>query len=116
MVVLRYAYVLALAVWLGGMLVLGALVAPTTFQVLQVSDPVGGRVLAGAVFGATIARFHYVSYAAGAILLLSLMAMALLGPRPRHFAVRTGIVLTMLVVSAYSGVVVLGRIERVQRA
>ncbi len=114
-VALRYAYILALVVWLGGMVVLGALVAPTTFQVLQASDPATGRALAGAVFGATIARFHYVAYGAGAILLLTLMIMAVLGPRPRHFAVRTGIVVAMLAVSSYSGIVVLGDLERVQR-
>jgi uncharacterized membrane protein len=31
---LRYAYVLALTCWLGGMVVLGALVAPATFPTL----------------------------------------------------------------------------------
>ena len=35
MLALRYVYVLALVVWLGGMVILGALVAPTLFQVLQ---------------------------------------------------------------------------------
>src|SRR5262245_56119175 len=49
---LRYVYILALATWLGGMVVLGAVVAPATFQVLQASAPAGGRLLGGAVFGA----------------------------------------------------------------
>ena len=35
MLVLRYVYVLAIVVWLGGMVILGAIVAPTTFQVLE---------------------------------------------------------------------------------
>jgi uncharacterized membrane protein len=35
---LRYIYVLALVVWLGGIVVLGAIAAPTTFQVLQATD------------------------------------------------------------------------------
>ena len=43
MLALRYVYVLALVVWLGGMVILGALVAPTVFQVLQSADPAGGR-------------------------------------------------------------------------
>ena len=51
MLALRYVYVLALVVWLGGMVVLGAIVAPATFQVLQASAPATGRALAGAVFG-----------------------------------------------------------------
>ncbi len=76
MIALRYVYVLALAVWLGGMVVLGAVVAPTTFQVLQASAPDIGRALAGEAFGAMLARFHYLAYAAGVILLLTLTVMA----------------------------------------
>ena len=50
MFALRYAYVLALVVWLGGIVALGAIVAPTTFGVLQGLRPDVGRELAGAVF------------------------------------------------------------------
>ena len=89
MLALRYVYVLALVVWLGGMVVLGALVAPTTFQVLQASEPVTGRALAGDLFGAILARFHYVAYAAGGLLLVTLAVMAVLGPRPRGLRVRS---------------------------
>jgi hypothetical protein len=42
-------------------------------------------------------------------------AMALLGPSPSHFAIRTGIVTAMLGVALYSGFVVLARIDEVQR-
>jgi uncharacterized membrane protein len=114
--VLRYVYVLALVVWLGGMIVLGAVVAPTIFQVLQATEPATGRALAGEAFGAMIARFHYVSYAAGGVLLVSLIAMALLGPRPPRFAVRSCLVSAMLAVAVYSGVGVLGEIDRIQAA
>jgi uncharacterized membrane protein len=112
---LRYVYILALVVWLGGMVVLGAVVAPTTFQVLQTSIPATGRELGGAVFGAILQRFHYVAYGAGALLLITLAAMALLGPRPRGVALRIAIVAAMLAVAIYSGVVVLGTIDKVQR-
>lgn len=115
MLALRYVYVLALVVWLGGMVVLGAVVAPATFQVLQASDPVDGRALAGELFGVTIARFHYVAYTAGAALLLSLAAMAVLGPRPRQFAVRSAIIAAMLAIALYSGLVVLNRIDALQQ-
>jgi hypothetical protein len=66
---LRYVYVLALALWLGGMVVLGA----------------GGRALSsgGAAFGAILSRFHYVAYGAGTLALVSLAAMALSGPAAR---------------------------------
>jgi uncharacterized membrane protein len=112
---LRYVYVLALAVWLGGMVVLGAVVAPTTFQVLQAIEPSTGRLLGGAVFGAILSRFHYVAYGAGALALLALAAMALLGPRPVAFAVRSAIVALMLVVALYTGLVVLREVNSIQR-
>ena len=115
MLALRYVYVLALVVWLGGMVILGALVAPTTFQVLQSIEPETGRALAGEVFGITIARFHYVAYAAGGLLLVTLAAMALLGPRPQAYAVRSALVACMLAVALYSGLVVLSRIDAIQQ-
>jgi hypothetical protein len=114
MLALRYAYVLALVVWLGGMLVLGAIVAPATFEVLQASAPDTGRALAGELFGSILSRFHYVAYGAGATLLVTLAVMAVLGPRPRAFAIRVGVVLAMLVVAVYSGVFVLGSIDAIQ--
>jgi uncharacterized membrane protein len=114
MLALRYAYVLALVVWLGGMVVLGAIVAPATFQVLQASAPDAGRALAGQLFGNILGRFHYVAYAAGGTLLVTLAIMAVLGPRPRHFAVRVALVGTMLLIAFYSGFIVLGTIDAIQ--
>ena len=115
MLALRYVYVLALVVWLGGMVLLGAVVAPTTFEVLQASEPVTGRALAGDLFGAILSRFHYVAYAAGGILLVTLAVMAVLGPRPVSYAIRSAIIVVMLGVAVYSGFVVLGRVDAIQR-
>src|SRR5512138_1488480 len=116
MLALRYVYVLALVVWLGGMLILGDVVAPTTFEVLQTQAGSQGRELAGAVFGTALARFHYVAYAAGTLLLLTLGAMRMLGPRPAHSGLRAIIVAVMLAVALYSGIVVLRQIDAVQAA
>lgn len=113
MLALRYAYVLALVVWLGGMTALNALVAPTTFDVLQAGAPLVGRALAESVIGTTLARFQYVEYGCGAVLLLSMVAMGLLGPRPANFAVRIAIIVAMLGVALYSGLAVLGEADRV---
>ena len=115
MFALRLVYVLALAVWLGGMTILGAVVAPTIFQTLQSADADAGRAMAGLAFSAILGRFHFVAYGCGILLLVSLIAMALLGPRPKHFAIRFGIVTAMLVVAVYSGMIVLGEIEAIQR-
>jgi hypothetical protein len=116
MLALRYVYLLALVVWLGGMVVLGAVVAPTTFQVLQAAAPATGRALAGELFGATLARFHYLAYGAGAVLFVTLAVMAILGPRPAAFAIRLGIIVVMLGVAGYSGIRVLGEIAVVQQS
>ena len=58
---LRYLYVLALVLWLGGMAIAGLVVAPTTFGVLEAWNPSTGRVLAGEVFGAVLGRVHLIA-------------------------------------------------------
>jgi hypothetical protein len=115
MPLLRFAYVLALALWLGSMITLGALVAPALFSTLTTFDPESGRALAGQAFGIILSRFHYAAYGAGVVMLVSLAAMALLGPRPRSLAVRLGIVALMLCVAAYSGFIVLRQVDGIQR-
>jgi hypothetical protein len=112
---LRYLYLLALSVWLGGMVVLGALVAPVTFSSLEAADPASGRLLAGTAFAAVIARFHYLAYGAGAILVATLAVTALRRPRPRSSMVRLGLAALMLAVSLYSGLVVLSEIDTIQQ-
>jgi hypothetical protein len=112
---LRIVYVLALAIWLGGIAILGAVVAPTIFQTMQAADPESGRALAGLAFGAMLGRFHYVAYGCGVLLLVMLVIMALLGPRPKHFAIRCGLIILMLLIAVYSGVAVLGEIDAIQQ-
>jgi hypothetical protein len=114
MFVLRYVYLLGLVVWLGGMVALGGLAAPAIFEVLVAREGAAGRILAGAVFGETLRRFHLLAYGSGAIMLAALALMALLGPRPARFAVRTSIVAAMLGVALYSGLVLSRRIEAMQ--
>jgi uncharacterized membrane protein len=112
--VVRYVYILALVVWLGGMVVLGAIVAPATFQVLQANAPAVGRELGGAVFTTILERFHYVAYGAGVVLLVTLALMAVLGPRPRNLAVRLSLITAMLAIALYSGAVVLRGAENIR--
>jgi uncharacterized membrane protein len=114
---LRYLYLVSLTVWVGGMLVLGGIVAPATFGVLQGREgDAAGRVLAGAVFGDVLRRFHVVALAAGLLMLGALVSRAVLGPRPMRFAVRTAIVAAMLALMSYSGYVLTPQIERMQTA
>ena len=83
MLALRYVYALALSVWFGGTIIMG-LVAP------QVANP-------------ALHRFFLVSYASGALLLLSLLVMGLLGPRPSRFAIRFGLAALMFASTCYAG-------------
>jgi uncharacterized membrane protein len=49
MILLRYLYILALVLWLGGTVVAGGIVAPSIFGVLETWNPTEGRMLAGQV-------------------------------------------------------------------
>jgi hypothetical protein len=111
---LRYFYLLALVVWLGGMVVAGLVVAPTTFGVLQAWDPGKGRMLAGQVFGGVLSRFYLVAYAAAAIMLLILTAQRVLGPRPKSYGIRVGLVGLMLGAMLYGGLVLAPQIDQLQ--
>jgi hypothetical protein len=114
MIAFRYASLLALALWVGGMAALGALAAPAIFDVLQAHDAEGGRILAGDVFGEVLRRFRLLEYAAALVLLGSLGARAALGRRPAALGVRMGIVTAMLALSLFSGTWLTQQIERMQ--
>ncbi len=115
MLALRYVAVLALVVWIGGLIMLGALAAPAAFDVLGALGA-QGRALAGSVVGETLRRFTLVTYACAAVVLLSLMVRGVLGPRPRRFAIRVGGLLLMTAAAMYAGVVVAPQIARAQQA
>jgi len=116
MIAVRYLALAALVVWLGGMIALGLLVAPTIFGVLQtaVPDATQGRVLAGATFGEILRRFHLLAYGCGTILILCLAAMKIIGPPPQTFIPRLAIVVVMLAIALYSGIPVSREIDSIQ--
>lgn len=114
MLALRYAALLALVVWVGGLVTLGAVVAPATFDVLGAAGA-AGRQQAGAVFGEIFRRFHLITYACGAIILFSLFTRAILGPRPRRFAIRVSVAAIMVAASAWLGLVIAPQIAAAQR-
>lgn len=113
MLVLRYLYVLALVIWLGGMVVAGAIVAPSIFVVLEQWNAVEGRVLGGAVFGEVLRRLHLLGYAMGAVMFVVLTMKRLLGPRPMGYGIRVGIIGAMLAFSFASGGFVGPRVEAI---
>ena len=82
-VALRYVYVLALSIWFGGMIMVGGIIAP--------------------VSEAGLRRFYVTSYVAGTLVITSLFAMALLGPRPSGYFARVAVAAGMLALTLYSG-------------
>jgi hypothetical protein len=116
MFAIRYLALAALVVWLGGMVVLSVIVAPTTFRVLQEAESGGGRVLAGALFGEVLSKFDLLAYACGGVVLVGLFVMKFLGPPPAAFVVRAAIAAAMLAIAVYSGVPVSHELAQIQAA
>jgi hypothetical protein len=92
-IVVRYAYALALALWLGGLAVVGSFATPVLF----------GH------------DFPRLAIGAGIVLLICLIVMRLVGPRPAAFGVRVGIVLVMLLLTAYTSGPLTARLDEAQR-
>jgi uncharacterized membrane protein len=114
MVLLRYLYVVALVVWVGGLIVAGAIVAPSVFGVLQAWNASEGRVLAGQVFGAVLVRLTWLSYAMGVLMFVALTLHRLLGARPLKYGIRVGIMAVMLLMMFAMGAYMIPRINAIQ--
>ena len=96
MVALRFVSGLALALWLGGAVAIGSIVAPSAFAVLNAGD-------AASLVGETLRRFHLLTYASGLTLVGALALTAIVGPRPRAFAWRLLTAGVMLAATLASG-------------
>jgi hypothetical protein len=114
MFLLRYLYVVALVLWVGGLVAAGALVAPSVFGVLQAWNESEGRVLAGQVFGAVLMRLTWLSYAMGAIMFVTLTLHRLLGARPVKYGVRVGIMAMMLTMMMATGWWLIPAVDAIQ--
>lgn len=110
----RYLYVLALALWLGGMALAGFVVAPTVFSVLQAWNASTGRVLAGNLFGEILRRLYLLGGFAAAVMFLALTVQRIIGPRPKAYGVRAALIVLMFGLTAYAGYVIQPRIEALQ--
>jgi hypothetical protein len=111
---LRFAALLILAVWIGGLVAIGGIAAPTVFGVLETLDPHSGRDTAGRVFGAIFTRFQQMSWVLGGALMLLLIARRMLGPPPRLFNVRIAALMVMLGLSITTAVVISPRIVAIR--
>ena len=114
MILLRYLYVVALVIWVGGLIVAGALVAPSVFGVLQAWNVLQGRMLAGQVFGEVLMRLTWLSYAMGAVMFITLTLHRLLGARPLQYGIRVGIMGVMLVMMLVIGFYLIPGVDAIQ--
>jgi nitric oxide reductase large subunit len=114
MSLLRLACVLTLAIWIGGLAVLGFVVAPTMFSAIEAHDPVGGRTVAAFAFGAVFERFLGLSWGFATLLLARLGARAALGPRPRRFGIRMWTVTAMLAMALGTSLFLVPRINHIR--
>jgi hypothetical protein len=74
LVFVRALHLLALALWLGGLVAIGALVAPTAFHATRTAPALAGNLpqqnaLAGAVVGGSLRLFNKLDFACAAVLL-----------------------------------------------
>ncbi|HET9704729.1 MAG TPA: DUF4149 domain-containing protein [Vicinamibacterales bacterium] len=114
MIVLRYLYVVALVLWVGGLVVAGALVAPSVFGVLQAWNASEGRVLAGQVFGEVLLRLTWLSYVMGGVMFIALTLHRLLGARPVKYGVRVGIMAVMVTMMMVTGFWLIPQVDAIQ--
>jgi len=115
MSLLRFVSLLMLAIWVGGLGVLAAIVAPSVFGTLEAQDPATGAVTAGLVFGNVIRRFQHVAWILGVALALVLWARALIGPRPRRVGLRLWTLTAMIVMTLVGAFVIAPRIDAIRQ-
>jgi hypothetical protein len=114
MVLLRYLYVVALVIWVGGLVSAGTLVAPSVFGVLQAWNASEGRMLAGQVFGEVLMRLAWLSYVMAGIMFVTLTLHRLLGARPLKYGLRVGIMAVMVLLMMAIGFHILPGVNAIQ--
>ncbi len=115
MIVLRYAYVLALVVWVGALVAAGVFVAPAIFGVLQAEAGAAGRELAGAAFGEVLRRVLLAGDMAGVVMLVSMTILRLFGPKPVSYGIRALLLGAMLAANVYTAHRLLPEAESLRR-
>jgi len=94
---LRYLMLLALIVWLGGLIFFALVLAPTAFSVLP------SRHLAGNVVGRSIHAMHWMGIVAGIVYLISSLIYARMTTGTfQVFAARNMVIVLMLVLTLIS--------------
>ena len=102
-VLLRAGHTVALGLWLGGLVAIGALVAPTAFHLTRslpalAGDPALQNAVAGGVVGGSLKLFNFLCDGCGVLLLV--FGLLLLAHSPRRPALGCLVVSALLLLSA----------------
>ncbi len=109
----RSLILLGLAVWVGGILFFGAVVAPVAFGSVMpmLSDPVHGLKIAGTMVRVSILRLHDIGLVCGVILLLLCIIERTARLTWRSIAPQLVLLAAMLALTAYSQFSVIPRMD-----
>ncbi|MBV9848843.1 MAG: DUF4149 domain-containing protein [Armatimonadetes bacterium] len=95
----RWLHRVALALWLGGLIAIGALVAPTAFHIIP-HNP----ALAGAVVGGSLRLFNVLCLACGALMIIADGLLLAMGQARRATALGCiALTLLLLALTGYLG-------------
>jgi hypothetical protein len=110
---LRSLILLALAVWVGGMLFFGAVLAPVVFGSVMpmVPDPALGLRVAGTMVRISLLRLHDIGLVCGILLLVLCIVERVTGATRRSIVPQLALVAVMLGLTAYSQYSVSPRME-----
>ena len=99
MFVVRYVALVALAIWVGGTGLLLLIAYPT----LPLVSGLGVAGIRSGTFAEILHPFLALTYACAVCILACLSIVKLVGPPPRAFKLRIGLVALMLLVALYAG-------------
>jgi Domain of unknown function (DUF4149) len=106
----QVATILALALWLGGMLMLGAVVAPIVFSVVPAPTSADAMTL-------VFRRFDAIAITSAAVVLFCELWRVRITPKISHADIARGVALAIAgLLALYEGMVVSPRVESLHRA
>ena len=110
---LRTLILLALVVWVGGLLFFGAVVAPVAFESLMpmFSDPAMGLQVAGTMVRDSLTHLHHIGLFCGAVLLLLYVVERITRATRRSIGPPMLLTAVMMGLTAYSQFSVIPRME-----
>ncbi len=114
----RALHLLALALWLGGLVAIGALVAPTAFHATRTATALAGNLpeqnaLAGAVVGGSLRLFNILCLVSAAVLLTANFVLLTAADR-RWTGACLGITLLLLLSALYLTLVLTPALDAAQ--